>query len=70
MRCFQPIAAYVEIGEMLTRDGKRVKILPKSLLEGTRCLVKIFEGFRAFGQMSEWFFPVILEGVCNMFWRS
>ena len=56
MRCFQPIAAYVEIGEMPTRDGKRVKILPKSLLEGTRCLVKIFEGFWGFGQMSEWCF--------------
>ena len=56
MRCFQPIAAYIEISEMPTQDGKRVKILPKSLLEGTRCLVKIFEGFRAFGQMSEWCF--------------
>ena len=40
---------------------------PKSVLEGTRCLVKIFEGSMAFFRIFRGWIRVIPKGVCNFF---
>ena len=45
--------AFIHIVKLIVIDGKTQKIRPKSALEGTRCLVKIFEGSRAFLQVIE-----------------
>ena len=44
IREIQRISAYTETEESATLDGKTTKFPSKSVLEGTRCLVKIFEG--------------------------
>ena len=44
---------FIYIVKLIALDGKTQKIRPKSALEGTRCLVKIFEGSRAFLQVIE-----------------
>ncbi len=47
------ISAHINITKLTTQDGRTSKKQPKSALEATRCLVKIFEGPQALWQGSE-----------------
>ena len=53
IRWYQLISVHTNPLKMIIKDGKITKNDPKFALEGTRCLVKIFEGSRAFLQVIE-----------------
>ena len=52
IRWYQLISVHTNPLKMIIKDGKITKNDPKFALEGTRCLVKIFEGFRPFWRAS------------------